>query len=119
MDNKTLNIGPCPASEIAAQLGDPNYYRLARFESRLYMEQLREEVAIKWPDFGCLIYFRMNSNPHDHGTYHEVEAVYDPDNEIAVSQAFYCEGEASDVWTPENAAKLLSYKKSIGVSCES
>jgi hypothetical protein len=112
---ESLNIGPCPADEIAADLRSPHYRQLAQLEIRLFKQQLTEELATQWPDFGCLVQFKTTSNPHDFGTYHEVDVVYDPENRIAASQAFYCEGEASTVWTPERRQTINTLRQDLGL----
>ena len=112
---ESLNIGPCPADEVPAQLGTAHYHQLAKLEIQLFKQQLTEELATQWPDFGCLVRFKTTSNPHDFGTYHDLDVVYDPENRIAASQAFYCEGQASSVWTPERRQTINTLRQDLGL----
>jgi hypothetical protein len=112
---ESLNIGPCPADEVPAQLGTAHYHQLAKLEIQLFKQQLTEELATKYPDFGCLVRFKTTSNPHDFGTYHDLDVIYDPENEIAESQAFYCEGWASTVWTPERRQTINTLRQDLGL----
>lgn len=112
---ESLNIGPCPADEIAADLKSPHYRTLCKLELSLYKQQLREEILLKWPKNGCLVRFKTTSNPHDFGTYHEIDVMYDSIDSISVEQAYYCEGHASTTWTDERRTTINNFRESLGL----
>jgi hypothetical protein len=112
---ESLNIGPCPADEVPAQLGTAHYRQLARLELQLFRQQLTEEVANNWPEEGCLVYFKTTSNPHDFGTYFDLDVVYNPTNPISRDQAYYCECKASPVWTPERRQTINTLRQDLGL----
>ncbi len=115
MSVDTLNIGAVPPEESCTQVGADSYTRLAKLECSLYREQLTEEINTEWPDIGCRIRLVIQSCAHDYGTYHEVEARYDPEDPIAVAQALYCEGEASGVWTASRQQVLEDFCAANGI----
>ena len=87
-----LCIGSTPVEEPCAQVGHPDYHAQARIECRAYMEQLRR--LYPEPDNG---YFKVKSFSRDFGTYYEVIAVYDEEDETAVEWALSAESGA-DHW---------------------
>jgi hypothetical protein len=113
---ESLNIGPCPADEIAADLKSPHYRTLCKLELSLYKQQLLEEILLKWPEEGCLVRFKTTSNPHDFGTYHEIDVMYDYSvNPVSRDQAYYCEGHANTTWTDERRTILNNLRESLGL----
>jgi len=112
---ESLNIGPCPADEIAADLKSPHYRTLCKLELSLYKQQLLEEILLKWPEEGCLVRFKTTSNPHDFGTYHEIDVMYDSIDSISVEQAYYCEGHANTTWTDERRTTINNLRESLGL----
>jgi hypothetical protein len=112
---ESLNIGPCPADETPAQLGSEHYRTLCKLELSLFKQQLLEEILLKWPEEGSLVRFKTTSNPHDFGTYHEIDVVYDSTDSISVEQAFYCEGYASTSWTDERRTTINNLRTSLSL----
>ena len=79
-----LSLGPVPAEEDCTQVGERDYYRLARAECERYVELLRH-VFGREPDGAR---FRITRNPHDFGDYLDVVVEYDPNMRAAVEYAF-------------------------------
>jgi hypothetical protein len=113
---ESLNIGPCPADEIAADLRSPHYRTLCKLELSLFKQQLLEEILLKWPEEGSLVGFKTTSNPHDFGTYYGIDVMYDYSvNPVSRDQAFYCEGESNTTWTDERRTILNNLRESLGL----
>lgn len=99
-----LSIGSAPCDEECAQVGSPDYSTQARIECRAYMEQLRR--LYPEPQGG---YFKLKSFPHDFGSYYEVVAVYDDEDEEATEWALGAEYGA-EKWDAEARFYLTSEK---------
>lgn len=112
---ESLNIGPAPSEETPAQVGTQHYHVISKLELTLFKQQLIEELATQWPDFGCLVRFKTTTNHHDFGTYYDLDVVYNPEDPMSASQAFYCEGQASSVWSPERRQILNNLRKDLGL----
>jgi len=97
-----LSIGSAPCDEECAQVGSPDYSTQARIECRAYMEQLRR--LYPEPQGG---YFKLKSFPHDFGSYYEVVAVYDTEDEEPTNWAFDAEAGAEN-WDEEALQYLLA-----------
>lgn len=69
----SINIGATPYEEDCAQVGDPDYRAKARAECNRYIECLRKVYGSE--PSGARLYIK--SNPHDFGTYYEVECAFD------------------------------------------
>ena len=90
-----INIGPAPAEEDCAQVGDDDdYYVKAKIECRKFIELIRKELGPE-PEGAKLV---VKSFPHDFGNYCEVVCRYDVENEKAVEYAFKCEADAPTTW---------------------
>lgn len=90
-----LEIGPVPPEEDCEQVGTEKYDPIhARKECQAYIEALRKKLGNE-PNGARL---RIRSNPHDFGTYSEVAAYYDENNEQATDYAFKCESEGPMTW---------------------
>ncbi len=73
-------LGPVPAGEECAQVGDPEYAKKNREEATKYIQQLLRRFGK--PPIGAKIHTKAFR--HDFGTYHEVVCSYDsasPDGE--------------------------------------
>jgi hypothetical protein len=84
-----LNIGSTPTDEPCAQIGSPDYYERARIECRAYANQLKRLFP-----FGSFV---VKSFPHDFGTYFEVVAKYDTDEQEREA-AFAAEANSPEHW---------------------
>jgi len=90
----SLNIGPCPCNVDPVQIGEDNYPALARKECNRYIKQLRKMHGDE--PVGAKLY--VKSNPHDFGTYYEVECRFDPDCQEAVEYAYLIEANCPEEW---------------------
>ena len=97
-----LTLGPAPCEESCAQVGHDDYDRMSRLECRIYLDQLRR--TFPEPERG---YFKIKSFPHDFGSYREVCAVYDEDDQEATEWAFNVENNGPTEWDDEARAQLL------------
>ena len=98
-----LTLGPTPCEESCAQVGQDDYDRMSRIECRVYLDQLRR--TFPEPENG---YFRIKSFSHDFGSYREVCAVYDEDDQEATEWAFNVENNSPSEWDDGARALLLS-----------
>lgn len=89
-----LVIGPTPCEENCAQVGQPDYHRKARAEGRRFIQLLRDTLGPE-PEGAAL---RIESFPHDFGTYLEVVCWFETDNEAARAYARRCDDEAPATW---------------------
>ena len=89
-----IEIGSVPSGEPCESLG-PNYNPVqAKFECRLFIEQLRRTFGEE--PVGARL--KIKENHHDFGTYHEVACNYNENNEEACEYAFRCESEMPEFW---------------------
>lgn len=96
-----LTLGPTPSEESCAQVGRDDYDRMSRIECRVYLDQLRR--TFPEPERG---YFKIKSFPHDFGSYREVCAVYDENDQEAIDWAFNVENNGPAEWD-DRARELL------------
>ena len=101
MSRDTLSIGSTPYGEDCAQVGatEYDYATRARAECKAFMQQIVKHYPE--PDNG---YLKIKANPHDFGTYYEVNAVYDMDDNEAYVWALSVERDEKGVlefWEPE------------------
>ncbi len=87
-----IHIGSVPVEEDCAQVGSHDYATKGRAECKRFMAQIQRHYPE--PDNG---YLKIKSNPHDFGTYYEVVAVFDENDEEATKWAFAVEGDEKDV----------------------
>lgn len=97
----TLSIGSAPYGEDCAQVGatEYDYATRARAECKAFMQQIAKHYPE--PENG---YLKIKANPHDFGTYYEVNAVYDMDDTEACDWALRVENDTLHVleyWEPE------------------
>lgn len=85
-------IGVTPHDESCAQVGSPDYAQRAKQECARFMEQIRKHYPE--PEHG---YLRIRSNPHDFGTYYEVAAYFDDEDEESTTWAYDIEGDVKGV----------------------
>lgn len=90
----TLEIGPTPAEEPCAQVGEPMYEERAVPECERFIKLLRKTFG-REPEGAHL---RVKGNNHDYGQYFECVVVYDDEKPEAVEYAFKVESEAPVKW---------------------
>jgi hypothetical protein len=96
-----LTLGSTPANEDCAQVGRDDYYERARKECRAYINQLNR-LFPQAVDKG--VSFRIKSNQHDFGTYYEVNACFNDDDQAAGELAYHIESHLPGEW--DDAARL-------------
>lgn len=94
VSEEIIFLGPCPAEEQAAQLGDPDYARDAKTQCRAYIQAIRE-VCGREPEGARLV---VTPQLHDFGQYFEVCVRFDPENEAAVRYASHCDQTSPTTW---------------------
>lgn len=99
----TLTLGSSPVEENCIQVGSENYREKAMYKCRLWMAQLRK----KFPNVPGR--FKIESFPHDFGTYHEVVYEFiDDDKNWKIANKI--DTEMDTHWNDENTA-LMAYVK--------
>lgn len=109
-----LNIASAPYGEDCAQVGSAGYEAKARKECRALRNQLIRMHGN--PPLNCTLV--VKSFPHDFGTYYEVCARYDCDNEAATEYAFKLESETPEYWDKEAKKELAAGSEVIGTTEE-
>lgn len=99
MSRDTIYLGPVPADEECAQLGEPGYEEAATAQCRRYIDRIRAILGLEPP--GAALRARWQA--HDFGRYLEVVCEYDPDDERAAEYAFLCDSEGPTTWEDEDA----------------
>lgn len=99
----SLNLSPTPLSEPCAQLGEPNYSSQSRKECQAFIGQLKRVFGEPPPG----AYFKITSNPHDFGTYRDIDIVFNDEDEVASEYAYQVEANLPEFWD-EEAKKELS-----------
>lgn len=75
-------LGPTPAGESCAQVGSDNYSDLAYAETKAYRNQLyRFLKSSGYTNIPSSFRFKVVSEAHDLGSYYEVVAVFDSNDE--------------------------------------
>jgi hypothetical protein len=87
-----LELGPVPAGEECAQVGEAGFDERAKQECERYVEQL--EKMFPEPPVGS--YFTVKSFPHDFGRYYEVVVTWT--NEAGEDFAFNVERNLPETW---------------------
>lgn len=97
-----IELGPTPAGESCAQVGQNSYAEQARKEGRAYINQLER----MFPNPPGSARFALKSFPHDFGTYFEVCVVYNDDSEAEWDFAFEVERNLPEFWDDEAKVEL-------------
>ena len=90
----SLNLSPTPIGEDCAQLGAPDYYSVAKKEIIVFISQLIREHGE--PPRGAR--YRITNNPHDFGTYYDLNIEFDDENDEASEYAYKVEGDLPEYW---------------------
>jgi hypothetical protein len=91
-----IMLSSAPVEEDCAQVGNANYSEQAQRECRELIRMM-EEIHPEQPKmfFG---YYKIKGFPHDFGTYYEVVAMYDDENEESIDWAFDAESLIPEHW---------------------
>lgn len=92
---ETLEIGATPSEEPCLQLGSPDYTaEAARAECRRFIAAI---IRLRGdPPAGC--YLAVKAFSHDFGSYHEVVAKFDADDEEQNDWAYGLEESLPGTW---------------------
>jgi len=113
MSRDHLSLGPTPADEPCAALGEPDYEPRAKAECRRFIDLLRETFGPEPPG----AFLTVKGFPHDFGTYYEVVCYYEESDEITSSAeyAYRLENEAPTTWpTPASPSFSTTDSSSKG-----
>lgn len=98
-----MYLSPTPIEENCAQVGEDNFHQKATREMTAFIGQLYRQ----FPDAKEKgVYFRIKWENHDFGTYGEVVAAYDDDDEIAYEYALGVELNLPEYWDEEAKKEL-------------
>lgn len=97
-----LYLGPTPAEEPCAQVGQINYREQALKECRAYLRQLARHFGEPPPETR----FALTRETHDFGTYFEVVVWYDPEDEASREFAFRTEDDLPARWDAQAREEL-------------
>ena len=100
-----LELSPTPADEPCAMVGSDDYMTRARAECRAFIGQLERTYPLA---VEAGVYFRIKSNPHDFGTYLEVQACFDDEDEDQTQWAYLIEGYLPETWDDQARAQLAA-----------
>ena len=90
----SISLGPVPAEEDCEQLG-PNYNAVtAKNECKRYIAAIIQVCG--HPPTGAKL--KISSNPHDFGTYFDVEVEYNDEDDIQRHYALRVENDAPKEW---------------------
>ena len=103
----TLSISCTPLDEDCTQVsGTENYMPMMNREVTAFRNQLeRMAAAGRFGERGRA-YFKVESNPHEFGTYKEVAVSYDDSDETGEAFAFEVEGNIPEEWDDEARREL-------------
>lgn len=103
-----ITLGSAPADESCAQVGSADYETRAHAECQEWRRQLVRFYESRGkqapPDFRLVI----KANPHDFGTYYEVNAKFSEDDEKSSEFAYWLEAHAPTEWDTEARTALPS-----------
>lgn len=93
-----LTLGPCPAEERCAQVGEDDYEIRAFEECKRYRDLIRKVLGNE-PQGAQLA---IKSFPHDFGRYVELVVYFEDTDQKAVEYAYLCESKAPTIWLDED-----------------
>lgn len=97
-------IGATPAEEPCFPAG----HVLGRAEAQIYARQLRREFPA--------VAFRVLAQPHEFGSYHEVVAEFDDDNEAQMDAAYATESGGSPLWDAAAQVEIAALLANIRIA---
>lgn len=102
-----MNFSSSPADEECAQVGRDGYAERARLECQVYIAQLKRAYnSFHGEAIPESLTLRIKSNLHDYGTYLEVAASFDDNDEKAVAAAFWLDEHCPLTWDAEAKTEL-------------
>jgi len=106
MTRDYISLGSSPSDEDCAQVGSDNYRELSRIELQEFKRMM--EVINPAPE-DCIAYYTVKSFPHDFGSYHELCAVFDDNDDQSIEWAFNAENITPVQWDNEAKEKIAAY----------
>ena len=101
-----LDLAPTPVNEPCAMVESTGEYLLRmRVECRAFAHQL-ERVFPQAIEAGCS--FRVKSNPHEFGSYLEVQVCFNDNDEAQTHWAFMIENDLPETWDDQARAELAA-----------
>lgn len=94
----TLMISSCPWGEDCAQTLDELYAIRAPLECGVFRSQLQRHYAAHHDGVDPPCRLVVQENPHDFCTYYTVDAVFDDNDEAAVTAAYWLESHTPERW---------------------
>lgn len=91
-----IDIGPSPAGEGCAQVGDDDYREVCLMEMTAFMNQIHREFSSLFENANILL--KKKFYPHDFGSYGSVVICYNPDDDESVNAAFTIEANTPEYW---------------------
>ncbi len=100
-----MSFETTPPGEKCIGLGHDSYELLSKIECETYIAFLLRNFP-RIPE-GCR--FKITSNPHDFGTYRDVELFYNEDNKKHAAYAYKLDAKIPDKWDAEALKRLMSF----------
>lgn len=105
MNSDYIYLGPAPANENCAQVGEPDYRIKAKKEMNTFIDQIYRQ----FPEIEeTSIVIRAKFFPHDYGSYGDVVVIYDADDQESTILALKIESDVDTYWDDESLIKLNS-----------
>ena len=99
-----LDLSPTPVNEPCAMVESTGeYLPRMRAECKAFAHQL-ERAFPQAIEAGCS--FRVKSNPHEFGSYLEVQVRFDDEDEAQTEWAFMIENDLPEAWDDQARAEL-------------
>ena len=89
-----IELGCCPVDVEAVQLGDDQNGSKMLIQCDAWRRQLERALRNHEVYRGCQLRLRNKAFKHDFGTYYEVVASCEPDDELSIEAAFWLEANA-------------------------
>jgi hypothetical protein len=101
-----LNIDPVPMDEPCTQIDEGIQPQIE--EAKRMVHLLRK----RFPNCNKINY-QITRNPHDFGTYIDIRILFDEDDEVSESQAFFVEANLPFKWTDEEILEWIPDEPTI------
>ena len=101
----SLDLGvTTPPMETCAQVGSDDYFARARREAKVFIRQIRRTLGPEPP--GARL--RIQSSPHDFGSYLTVAVEFDPSDPVTIAYARRCDEQMPEEWDDEARIELAT-----------
>ncbi len=103
-----ITISSTPLAEPCAQVGQDDYPERSRIETKVFAQQCLRVLEEEFDEVACLI--SIKSFPHDFGTYREVVAYFDEEDDNSIKQAYWLESHTPEEWDDVALQQLKEFK---------